>query len=64
MKLRLLMERIKDSKFNPSVLVYLFIRFDRISYGRFTAIRHKFKRSTYIQEPLVIGRRGFVQRQV
>jgi hypothetical protein len=37
------------------LLVYLFIRFSRISYGRFIAIRYKFKRSTYIQEPLVIG---------
>jgi hypothetical protein len=35
--------------------VYFFIRFARISYGRFIAIRYKFKRSTYIQEPLVIG---------
>jgi hypothetical protein len=36
-------------------LVYLLIRFARISYGRFVAIRYKFKHSTYIQEPLVIG---------
>jgi len=44
-------------------LVYLFIRFARISYGRFIAVRYTFKLSTYVQEPLVIGRRGFVQRE-
>jgi hypothetical protein len=38
-----------------TLLVYLFIRFARISYGRFIATRYNFKRSTYIQEPLVIG---------
>jgi hypothetical protein len=37
------------------LLVYLFIRFARISYGRFIAMRYNFKLSTYIQEPLVIG---------
>jgi hypothetical protein len=36
-------------------LVYLFIRFAHISYGRFTFIHSKFQRSTYILEPLVIG---------
>ena len=35
-----------------------------ISYGRFIAIRYNFKLSTYVQEPLVIGRRGCVQREV
>jgi hypothetical protein len=35
-----------------------------ISYRRFIAIRYKFKCSTYIQEPLVIGRRGCVQREI
>jgi hypothetical protein len=47
-----------------TLLVYLFIRFARISYGRFIAIRYKFKLSTYIQEPLVICRRGWVQREI
>jgi hypothetical protein len=58
MKLRLLMESIKDSNCKRTVLVYLFVMFDRISYGRFTAVGYKFKRPTYIQEPLVIGRRS------
>jgi hypothetical protein len=31
-------------------------------YGRFIAIRYKLEVSTYIQEPLVIGKRGFVYR--
>jgi hypothetical protein len=35
-----------------------------ISYRQLIAIRYKFKRSTYIQEPLVIGRRGCVQREI
>jgi len=39
-------------------LVYLFLRFSGISYRRFIAIHYKFKLSTYVQEPLVIGRRG------
>ena len=43
-------------------LVYLFLRFPFISYGRFIAIRYNFKRSTYVQEPLVIGRRGSTGR--
>jgi uncharacterized membrane protein len=46
-----------------TVLVYLFIRFARISYRRFIAIRYKFKSSTYIQEPLTIDRRGCVHRR-
>ena len=33
-----------------------------ISYRRFIAIRSKFKLSTYVQEMLVVGRRGCVQR--
>ena len=41
--------------------VYLFIRFAGISYGRFIAMSCKFKLSTYVQEPLVIGGRGCVQ---
>jgi hypothetical protein len=32
-----------------------FYSFARISYGRFIAIRYKFKRSAYIQEPFMIG---------
>jgi hypothetical protein len=31
-----------------------------VGHRRFIAIRYKFKLSTYIQEPLVIGRRGRV----
>jgi len=42
--------------------VYLFIRFAGISYGWFTAIHYKFKLLTYVQEPLVMGRRGYLQR--
>ena len=30
-----------------------------LSYGRFTAIHNKFKLPTYIEEPLVIGTRGY-----
>jgi hypothetical protein len=45
-------------------LVYLFIGFAGISYGRFIDICCKFERSTYIQEPLVIGRRGCVQGEI
>jgi len=51
-------EKVRSRTF----LVYLFIRFACISYGRFIAIRYKFKLSTYVQVPLVIGRRGCVQR--
>jgi hypothetical protein len=47
---------------NWTFLVYLFVRFARISNGRFIAIHHKFKLSTYVQEPLVTGRRGYLQR--
>jgi hypothetical protein len=45
-------------------LVYLFIRFDRISYWPFIAMSYKFELSTYVQEPLVIGSRGCVQREI
>ena len=45
-------------------LVYLFITFARIIYARFIAMRYKYKLSTDIQEPLVIGRRGCVQREI
>jgi hypothetical protein len=44
-----------------TLLLYLFIRFARISYGRFIAIRYHFKRSTYIQEQLVKG--GVMHRE-
>jgi hypothetical protein len=43
-------------------LIYLFLKFACISYGQFMAIRYKFNLSTYVQEPLVIGRRGSTQR--
>ena len=42
-----------------SFLVWLFTGFAGISYGRFMAIHYKFNLSTYVQEPLVIGRRGY-----
>jgi len=42
-------------------LVYLVIRFVRISYGRFIAIRYEFKLSTFVQEPLVKSRRCYLQ---
>jgi hypothetical protein len=45
-------------------LVYLFIGFACISYGQFIAIHCKFKLSTYVQEPLVIGRRGCIHRKI
>ena len=35
-----------------------------LSYGRFIANRAKFKLPTYIQEPLVTGRRGYLQRDL
>jgi hypothetical protein len=41
--------------YSGTFLEYLFIRFARISYGRFIAMRYKFKLSAYILEPLVIG---------
>jgi hypothetical protein len=56
--------RVVSSAYSRTFLVYLFIGFARISYGRFIAMRYKFKRSTYIQEPLVIGERGCVQREI
>ena len=40
------------------------IRFARISYRQFIAIRYKFKLSTYVQEWLVRGRRGCEQRDL
>jgi hypothetical protein len=43
-------------------LVYLFIRFARISYRRFIAICYKFKHSTYIVEPRVI--KGVEYREI
>ena len=36
--------------------VYLFITFAHSSYGRFTAIRYNFKLSTYVHEPVAVGR--------
>jgi hypothetical protein len=39
---------------SQTLLVYLFIRFAHISYGRFIAVRYKFKLSTYILELLAI----------
>jgi len=45
-------------------LLYLFIRFACTSYGRLIAIHYKFKLLTYVQELMVIGRRGCVQREI
>jgi hypothetical protein len=47
-----------------TVLIYLFLGFALISYGRFVAVRYKFILSTYVQEPLVIGTRGCVQTEI
>ena len=47
-----------------SFLVYLFIMFACVSYGRFMAICYKFNLSTFVQEPLVIGRRGCTGRDL
>jgi len=52
------------SRCSLTFLIYLFIRFAGISYGRFIAIRYKFKLSTYVEEPLVVGCRGCVQRDL
>jgi hypothetical protein len=35
-----------------------------LSYERYIANRHKSKLLTYIQEPLVTGRRGYLQRDL
>jgi len=35
-----------------------------LSYGRFVAIRYQFKLLTYVQEPLVLCRRGYLQRDL
>jgi hypothetical protein len=48
----------------PIILVYLFIRFAGVSYGRFMVMRYKFNLSTYVQEPLVIARRGCTGRHL
>jgi hypothetical protein len=44
--------------------VYIFIRFTCISYGRFIAVSYKSELSMYVQETLVIGRMGRVQREI
>ena len=45
-------------------LVYLFNRFACVSYGRFMAIRYRFRLSMYVQESLLISRRGCVQTEI
>jgi hypothetical protein len=35
-----------ESRYCRTYMVYLLIRFTRIGYGRFIAVRYKFKRST------------------
>jgi hypothetical protein len=47
---------------SQTFLEYLCIRVAHISYGQFIAICYKFKRSTYIQEPLAIE--GDVCREI
>jgi len=53
---------LQNIRCSQTFLVYLFLRFASISYGRFIAICCKFNLSTYVQELLVIGRRGFMGR--
>jgi hypothetical protein len=50
----------------PIFFVYLFLgsAITDLSYGRFIAICYKFKLSTCIQEPLVIGWRDCVYRNL
>jgi hypothetical protein len=55
---------INHSLCSRILLVYLFIRFGGIGYGPFIAMRYNFKLSTYVQEPLVLGRRGCVQTEI
>ena len=45
-------------------LTHLFLRFACVSYRRFMAIRYMFNLSMYVQEPLVIGRRGCTGRDL
>jgi len=40
------------------------MRFAGVSYGQFMAMRYKFNLLTYIQKPLVIGRRGCTGRDL
>jgi hypothetical protein len=49
---------------SQTFLVYLFLRFASISYGRFVAIHCKLNLSSYVQELLVIGRRGCTGRDL
>lgn len=48
-------ECARHTRCSRSFLVYFFISFAGFSYGRFITIRYKFKWSTYVQEPLLIG---------
>ena len=45
-------------------LVYLFLRFPCVNYGWLIATRYRFNLSLYVQEPLVIGRRGPMGRDL
>ena len=49
---------------NRTFLVYLFLRFACVSYGRLITICYKFNLSTHVQEPLVTGRRGCTVRDL
>jgi hypothetical protein len=53
-----------SSNCSRTFLVYLFVRFACVSYGRFMVTRSTFNLSTYVEEPLVIVRRGCVQREI
>jgi len=53
---------LQNIRCSRTFLVYLFLRFASISYGRFVAIHCKLNLSSYVQELLVIGRRGCTGR--
>jgi hypothetical protein len=53
---------VSGTSYSRTLLAYLFIRSVRISCRRFIAIRYRFKRSTCIQEPLVIGEVVYKER--
>jgi len=56
--------QLKGSLCSGTFLVYLFLRFACVSYGRLIAIHYRFNLSTYIQELLVIGGRCCMGRDL
>jgi len=54
----------KCSLRSRTFVVYLFLSFACISYGRFMVMHNKFNLSTYVQEPMVIGRSGCTGRDL